>query len=516
MRFPLKSRHLALGLALTNAALYSCFLPLWEGFDEPFHYGYVEALSVWHEVPTLNRTPISAEIRQSLTLTPLSRLLSGAVPNSISFEDWVHLPLAEKLNRANELHSLSPTLRHEKSDILNYEAQQAPLAYAIEAPLDTLLPRCSLPSRILFLRLFGALASTALLYLACCKLLEIVGVRGAYELAVLACIFSSQMLWASVAHVGNDWLATALTLCFLAAIAEFVNQPAASKLILLAGVLSAGLLTKAYFLVFIPLFLAAALLVRKSRSFGIALVLPLLIAGPWYLRNFWIYGSVSGTQQGAAGIGLVRAMAAIPRINWFKSLADFTRWSLWTGNWSFLSFSRVTLDAEALLLAVALASYFIRYRQIGRAQQFVLAGCGCFVVGLFYQACVTWVHTGGVAQHPEPWYWQGIIPCFWIFGFRGLQASGIAGRICATLLCLITAWIAALTYVAKLIPFYAGGISRATLHNVLYWWSGNPVPELKAIMLGPLPLTYALLFALLCLLLTISVWNVNNLLELSK
>ena len=33
-----------LGYGLLNATLYTGLLPLWEGFDEPFHYGYVQHL----------------------------------------------------------------------------------------------------------------------------------------------------------------------------------------------------------------------------------------------------------------------------------------------------------------------------------------------------------------------------------------------------------------------------------------------------------------------------------------
>jgi len=41
----MKRRWLLLTYALINAALYSILLPLWEGFDEPFHFGYVQYLA---------------------------------------------------------------------------------------------------------------------------------------------------------------------------------------------------------------------------------------------------------------------------------------------------------------------------------------------------------------------------------------------------------------------------------------------------------------------------------------
>jgi hypothetical protein len=50
------------GFGVLNAVLYSMLLPLWDGFDEPFHYGYVETLAVRRTIPRLGSTPLSEEI----------------------------------------------------------------------------------------------------------------------------------------------------------------------------------------------------------------------------------------------------------------------------------------------------------------------------------------------------------------------------------------------------------------------------------------------------------------------
>src|SRR5207248_2883045 len=99
----MKVKHLVFALALINAVLYSCALPLWEGFDEPFHFGYLESISVSHQFPVLHQTTVSARIWRSLELVPLSWLLSQAIPGSISFEQWFHLSREEKLRREREL-----------------------------------------------------------------------------------------------------------------------------------------------------------------------------------------------------------------------------------------------------------------------------------------------------------------------------------------------------------------------------------------------------------------------------
>jgi hypothetical protein len=48
-----------------NGLLYSSLLPLWEGFDEPFHYAYVQDLSVDQRLPVLGRANLSAEVWRS-------------------------------------------------------------------------------------------------------------------------------------------------------------------------------------------------------------------------------------------------------------------------------------------------------------------------------------------------------------------------------------------------------------------------------------------------------------------
>jgi hypothetical protein len=45
-----------------NAVMYSGLLPLWDGFDEPCHYGYVQWLRSTGSLPYLGRTPVPEEI----------------------------------------------------------------------------------------------------------------------------------------------------------------------------------------------------------------------------------------------------------------------------------------------------------------------------------------------------------------------------------------------------------------------------------------------------------------------
>jgi hypothetical protein len=256
----------------------------------------------------------------------------------------------------------------------------------------------------------------------------------------------------------------------------------------------------------VPVFLVL-LLYQYARSYiglrvlVITACVPIAIAGPWYIRNLLLYGTVTGMQENTRGVGLHRASEALFQINWLASFGALARWSLWTGNWSFVAFSRSTLNFEILLLAASLVLLFVRHKQITTAELWIFAALASFGLGLVYYTCVAWADTHGVATNAMPWYPQCVIPAIWMLAALGMQRSGIAGRVIAGLTCLVVAWIAVLTYLAKLFPLYGGYDGRASLPGMWKWWTGNPGALLSSVTLVPVPL----LFALLCTFLVVLV-----------
>ncbi|MBV9303295.1 MAG: hypothetical protein JOY62_00595 [Acidobacteriaceae bacterium] len=500
--------RLVLLFALTTAALYSCLLPLWEGFDEPFHYAYVESLAAGR-LPILQHTRIPSELRESLKLTPVGPILHRSLPGSIVYSDWFALPPEERFARRNALESLRSKAAAQPSDLINYEAQQAPLAYALLVPLELLISSMSLPQRILVIRLFAAGMSTLLLFAASRWLAQTLGLEGPLRLLALVCVFESQMLWGSIAHVTNDWLAIPLVVTFAACLASLVRTRSSQKIIALGFLLAAGLLTKAYFLGFVPVFLAVLLYKRvcstipfRSRLFAGGI--PVLVAGPWYLRNLRLYGNISGIQEITRGVTFLQAFHAFFHINWISGIIDLARWSLWTGNWSFVAFSRNTVNIELLLLAVSFCLLLVRFRQIAISELWIFFTIASFTFALVYYTCVAWVDTGGLAQAAEPWYPQAIMPAIWILACLGLERNGRVGRLVAGVLCVVSAWIAALTYLAKLFPLYGGYQVRATLPEMWKWWTGNPSALLSTTALAPPSVLYALLIGFLALLVALN------------
>lgn len=498
------ARRLVLVFALTNAVLYACFLPLWEGFDEPFHYGYVESLAVQGRFPVFGQSKVSEEINASFLAVPLTRMLSGTIPGALSFEEWSRLSPDVRFQRMARLNTVGPDLRGVPSNLENYEAQQAPLAYIILAPFDMALARVAIRWRVLALRVILSFAAVLLLWFGLARLCALLRLADNFALAALSCIFGSQMLWATVAHIGNDALAVPLTLLFLTWLGIASENHARRNVFVLPALFAAGLLTKAYFLAFAPVFIAC-LVIRFLRDRNrwpvlIAFLIPVLTAGPWYLHNRIQYGSFSGTQQSVAGIGFTQALSVVPRIPWLNSTLAFLHWSLWTGNWSFLSFSKATLNAELLLFAAAFVIYFVSFRQVRAPEWWMLAATACFIGGLIYQTCVTYIHTHGASLFAEPWYWQGVVCFLWVIAFRGLAQSQRVGRALGAVTVLLVAWITAVTYVAKLFPLYGGDFEPATLMRVWRWWSTHPTQDLATVALAPAPVLYTLLAVLAAVL----------------
>ena len=193
-----------------NALLYASLLPLWEGFDEPFHYGYVQELSSGRGIPVLGKTPLSSEVWMSLELAPASDVVKQNLPQVTTFGEYFQF--SEAVRR-----SLRERLDHLPCDGMpngqNYEAQQAPLAYALLAVADRAWASAGLTTRVWRLRLicaaFASLTTTILLF----RLGNRLGLPGDFQSSVVFIVLSSEMFYATTAHVANDWLAVPLTWC---------------------------------------------------------------------------------------------------------------------------------------------------------------------------------------------------------------------------------------------------------------------------------------------------------------
>jgi hypothetical protein len=276
-------RLLLLIFGVAQAVLYSSLLPLWEGFDEPWHYGYVQRLATGGGLPVLGKTSLSKELWASMLICPVSHVVHSALPELQPFDAYFRLSPEARAQERNALETL-PRDGAVSTTHINYEIQQAPLAYAVLAIPGFLLRNVALPARILWLRIFNAVLCAAATFLAAEYLFRRLDLPEAWRALGIFCIFACQMYWATSAHIASDGIALALSIWYFGALAAFFKQPGLPMAWRLGLISALGLLAKAYFLPLTALAAGIAAL-NNIRTLPAFAAIPLALAGPWYARN---------------------------------------------------------------------------------------------------------------------------------------------------------------------------------------------------------------------------------------
>jgi hypothetical protein len=414
------------------------------------------------------------------------------------YRDYFDEPIVDRLRMRRQLQEIPTELRHQPGSFLNYEGLQSPAAYLLMAAPERLLSRIPIPARVVILRFLFAAVSSLLLLAGAERLFRVLQIPDPYADAALFCMLSCQMLWATIAHVGNDWLAVTLSVWLLLAL---VSHRTASA----AAILAAGLLTKAYFLACIPLLLILCALRRRWRDLAIAVLLIGIVAGPWYARNVARYGDLTGTIE-ARSVGLGKALQSVPSMPWPAVAGATFHSALWTGNNSLTAFSALTLN---LFVAVLLACWALwAFGRHNAADWITLAYCGLFALVFAYSAIFAWLSTNGLVKSPQPWYWQVLAaPAFGI-AMMGASRRHAIGRYLAAVLVLLSGYILTATYLVKLVPLYGGYEGRTTLTAVaaLYTrdWT-SLASNLDTVALAPARLIVALAVAVIALVVLLEI-----------
>ena len=445
-------------------------IPLWEGFDEPFHFGYVQYLANSQGLPDTRTAYLSREVKSSILIAPASSLVLVNIPEiKTTFSAYFSLTPIQRAAIQGQLRAVPPEWRREPSNFLNYEAHQPPLAYAVLAFPERALAGVSLPSRVLALRIICALTGTILLYFGAEMLFRELALNGPYKNAALFCIFSSQMTWATIAHVANDWLAIPLAAWLLALAIRYWRSPNLRNAAWVGGVLALGLLTKAYFIAFVPLPVVLCLFNKRLRDLCLLSAIVLTSAGPWYARNVLRYGVLMGTQESRARIGASAVIHRASALDWAQVVRMSARAALWTGNNSFTAFSGKT---QAGIAAVWLIALVLWARSRHRSAEWItVLHCGLFLAALAYSAAASSIYTAGIAMGPSPWYAQVILAPLLGLGFLGCSRSHRLGKVAAITLIGLFGYVLIATYIAKLIPLYGGYEGRTSLAALIALYS---------------------------------------------
>ena len=482
----MRVRVLLVAYALFNAILYSLLLPLWEGFDEPFHFAYVQQLGNLGGLPDPRTDRLSGEVGASLLLAPASYAVKQNLPQVTVYGEYFSWPVEKRQAARRELYALATEGRWERSNFLNYQAHHPPLAYLALALPERVLAEVSLPLRVAVLRILAALAGSLLLLKGAARLFEELGVRELYKDVALFCLLSSQMTWATLAHIGNDWLAVPLAVWFLVASIRYWRCPSRRGVLLAAALLAAGLLTKAYFVAFVP-FLAGLCLWRKRwREAALAALILIGLAGPWYARNLIRYEVLTGTQEARSGINLAAVWRAAPELDWPAVMSSSARGALWTGNNTFSTFSASTLHLVIGLILVGLGLWATS--RPASAEWVAFSYCALFALALAYSAVMSHVYTYGASTGPSPWYSQVLFAPVLGLALLGASRWGRAGRFTAIAMGLLFGYVLVATYAVKLIPLYGGYEGRTSLSALMGLYgsrSGMLMANLDTVALAP-------------------------------
>src|SRR5450432_1656021 len=501
---PARNPRLAVFLfGALNAVLYAGLTPLWEGFDEPFHYAYVQQLWKTRSLPVQQRTCLPEEVWQSFPLAPASHIVKRNLPMVTTFDDYFRLPEAERLARRRRLEQLHPNLAGADSSCPNYESQQAPLAYALLAPINALWRRAPLPARVFRLRLVCALLSCLTTGLLVLRIANLLALPEVFRLTAVFLVYGSQMFYVTTAHVANDWLAVPLFLLVLSSGISLGINPRPAAVWTLALALAAGLLTKGYFLAMLPFAFGVVIrccLKRKLvwRQGGLFAILSLAPAAPWYIRNLLLYHNLSGQQETYGGVPVPALLNAAVQLPWWKSIVTTARTSLWEGNSSATTFGATTVWLMLSLLLAAACLYVWRAFR-GRppqAEQVLLAGLGCYTVGLAYSTVLLFYSTKGAGITTAPWYIQLLEPPGLCLLLAGMARSGRTGHWVRRGTLWLWTYVICATYVAKLIPLYGGYAGRPVRPIEMLRWYAGSFREISGMLATTAMMPPAALFAL--------------------
>lgn len=444
-----------IGFAI-RALFYCSALPLWEGFDEYAHYAVIQNLALGGGLPNVLSSNCSREVAESLRLAPWPWLTHASASGSLSYEDYWRLSQEQRERRRRELDSIPRAWSAQPADpaIYAWEAQQPPLYYWLAALIYRASESAPLPTRVWILRSITALIAALAIPLVFLAAREFfLDESAALAAAVAAAAFPELVMTA--ARTSNEGLAIAFGSLTIFAMLRSIRDGNSMRGALLVGLaLGLSLLTKAYFLAFLPAL--PVVFGKRWRPMLAALAACAAIAAWWYVRTAALTGTLTGEQLQVAAhaTSTVPLIFAVRHSDWIR-VFDFMAIShIWLGGWSFLVVRTWMYRVVEALLAVAIARAILR-RKSTEPWPLIAALLLSMLAGLLYHAA-TGSRTQGAAG-TMGYYFYCLIAAEAI-----LVAGGLGRLLPAAVAALATieifgAWFLQFPYYAGFIQHTAGG-----------------------------------------------------------
>jgi hypothetical protein len=447
-------------------------MPLWEGYDEWAHFGYIQQI-VNTNHPLVERTePVSRELWASMNLAPAPWNTGKPF---ITQDDFWRLPAEERAARADALRKLPPgqSKEPEKNGAPIYEALQPPLYYWIASIPYRLVAHRPIADRVFVIRY----VSLAIAYVAI-PLVFLIGERVFRSVlpALLVSILLAMLpeLMIDICRVGNECLGIVLFSWLTLLVLTPESDALRKRTSVWTGIaLGLGLLTKAYFLTAVPALLVIYAVrawrgadrlewIRQAASvFGIAFA----IAGWWYVRNRVTTGAWSGLLESAklAHHTPGQFLEAAAQVNWRTAMDSILLSHIWFGGWSSLQVRSWIYHLVFFVIGASIVGVLLALRDTEKRKSIgtLAAIYGFFWLGQLYNVLLLFMAKG--ASTSMGWYMYCVVAAELALLVLGIQTL-LPKRFrpwAISILILLAGALDFYTVTFASIPYYAGLTSHA-------------------------------------------------------
>jgi len=442
---------------IVTAGFTAVVVPLGEGFDEPYHLGYVQLVAQTGNLPVGPDSRLSVELDEFMSRHPIGWRFHQIYPALYSQEEYWQQPDVER----REIDAAFRDLRFwgQYQDGASefgkqYESHQAPLYYVLSAPVFLIGSKLfSFPDTFLLIRLWSALLASAVVPLSYLVAKEVSRSQAvANAVTMLVAMFPG--IYPDVVRVSNDALAVPLMAAIFLALARYSGR---RETLILSFLLLAGLSTKA---IFIPILAAvvAVLLWWRERTAAMKLVMGTTLGWIWYIRNVWITGSVTGLPETVvANTSISSSLAALGMINWTDLFRLTAVSHIWMGNWSLLQYRSWIYETVFVLFVIGIAGFmaYLRKSKSRSVRAFIVIYV-VFCASLVYYATQVFQQTS--LSVIQGWYLSPLVPIealAFVLGIHFLFGQRIMTWVVAFVaLCFLAMLIYGTGFIAA--PYYSG------------------------------------------------------------
>jgi hypothetical protein len=395
MRLLLSNSKLILllwGICVLKGVLYISITPVFEGFDEPWHYSYIQEIAEHSRLPHVRNSQISLEIKESFSFLPMPPF-SGI---TYTHYDYWQLAKDDRTLLRKSLVNIPKDHRKLNSGIGQYQAQHPPLYYLICAPIYLFMSDGNLIDILISIRLFSVLLASLTIPICYFTIQKWFHSDQVIQIIITSIVISMPVLYFDTSRIGNDSLGVPLfsVMLLLCGIIWNGNWSRLSTLGL-ATILGFGLITKTYFLAAVPPIIALFVLKKLYDHTPLKLFLghllilvfvSFIISGWWYISNYINYDTFFGLIESInnSSENSQPWYLAIFEINVGRFIRRVIDSHLWPGNWSFVNIPKSFSRAYRLIFFLGFSLYTIRILHTIVKKRVIKENIPTILIWLFY------------------------------------------------------------------------------------------------------------------------------------